>query len=85
MEVWFFCIFPLKSIAKSLYQKLSPLRFMTQSNKINEELIALLACPVCRADLAVRGQASLVCCKCRAEFLVKDGIPVLLPPSELSP
>jgi glycosyltransferase involved in cell wall biosynthesis/ubiquinone/menaquinone biosynthesis C-methylase UbiE/uncharacterized protein YbaR (Trm112 family) len=41
----------------------------------------LLACPVCRGDLAW-SNAGASCRDCEAEYEVVDGIPVLVPPSE---
>jgi uncharacterized protein YbaR (Trm112 family)/SAM-dependent methyltransferase len=41
-------------------------------------LVARLACPDCRADLAGRSHA-LQCLKCGRDFEIRDGIPLLLP------
>ncbi|MCU0454120.1 MAG: Trm112 family protein [Bacteroidetes bacterium] len=45
------------------------------------ELLELLCCPKCRADLHEEPSTSeLVCTKCGARYPVRDGIPMLLPP-----
>jgi ubiquinone/menaquinone biosynthesis C-methylase UbiE/uncharacterized protein YbaR (Trm112 family) len=49
---------------------------------VSVELLDLLACPRCRARLAVSNtSAPLACTKCGLEFGDHDGIPLLLPPS----
>lgn len=51
------------------------------SKVISDELLKILACPVCKSDLKIKGK-KLICQnnKCREEYPVKDGIPILLPP-----
>ena len=44
---------------------------------IDEELLAILACPVCKAPLRQEG-GSLVCTRADVRYPVEDGIPVLL-------
>ncbi len=44
---------------------------------IDEKLLAILACPVCRAPLRAEGEG-LVCTKAGARYPVEDGIPILL-------
>ncbi len=49
---------------------------------IDEDLLKILACPVCKGDLEYREDRDvLICDKCRVYYEVKDGIPVLLPDS----
>ncbi len=60
------------------------------------DLLSLLACPVCGADLKFSSlenfprhdepveRGTLACVSCRKEFPVTDGIPRLRPPEELS-
>lgn len=44
------------------------------------ELLEMLCCPKCRADLREDASASdLVCTKCGTRYPVRDGIPMLLP------
>jgi len=46
---------------------------------IDKELLEILACPACKADIKEEGD-KLVCQnpKCGLRFRVKDGIPVML-------
>jgi uncharacterized protein len=47
--------------------------------KLNPALLAILACPNCRAGLIVDEVAEeLVCSSCRYAYPVRDDIPVLL-------
>lgn len=46
---------------------------------LSRELVEVLACPVDKSGLDLVKNV-LVCSKCRREYAVKDGIPVLLPP-----
>jgi uncharacterized protein YbaR (Trm112 family) len=43
-----------------------------------KEFLELLACPEDKAVLK-EGENALICTKCRREYAVKEGIPVLLP------
>ncbi len=49
---------------------------------IDPELLKILACPVCKHDLKLKGN-ELVCVGCGRRYPIKNGIPYLLPP-ELS-
>jgi uncharacterized protein YbaR (Trm112 family) len=44
---------------------------------IDEKLLAILACPACKAPLRLDGN-SLVCTKTEVRYPIEDGIPVLL-------
>jgi uncharacterized protein YbaR (Trm112 family) len=44
---------------------------------INEELLKILACPLCKADVVVKNE-KIVCTKCARKYPVKDGIPIML-------
>ncbi len=44
---------------------------------IDEELLEILACPACRADVREDGDA-LVCTSCHRRYPVRDGIPIML-------
>lgn len=46
---------------------------------ISDELMKILACPVCKGSL-VKKPKKLVCNKCKEDYPIKDGIPILLPP-----
>jgi len=46
---------------------------------IDKELLAILACPACKADVKLEGEK--IICKnsaCGLRYPVKDGIPVML-------
>lgn len=46
---------------------------------IAQELFDILACPKCKFDLAYnKNKTGLVCAKCKLEYKIKEGIPVLL-------
>ena len=47
-----------------------------------KDLFDLLACPVCKGDLRyTKTKTGLVCAKCKYTYPIKEGIPLLLPPS----
>lgn len=47
---------------------------------IPEELFKILACPTCKADLKYgKEKKTLVCTKCKEEYEIRDGVPILLP------
>lgn len=47
--------------------------------EIDPQLLALLACPVCKTPVEHRARhRALVCVKCRRQYAVKDGIPNML-------
>lgn len=47
--------------------------------KIPDELLEILACPVCKGDIEYKqDENKLICNKCRLKFPIKEGIPVLL-------
>ena len=51
---------------------------MTQ-DPISEELFKILACPICKSDLKYsKDKKNLLCAKCKKEFPIKNGIPVLV-------
>jgi uncharacterized protein YbaR (Trm112 family) len=45
---------------------------------IDERLLNLLACPVCKTPVELKGEDRLVCTKCRRAYPIRDGIPVML-------
>ncbi len=45
---------------------------------VSEELLAIMACPICRAGLEDRGE-TLRCRGCGVQYPIRDGIPVMLP------
>ena len=44
---------------------------------IDDELLAILACPLCRAEVTADDDR-LVCSECGRRYPVRDGIPVML-------
>lgn len=47
---------------------------------IEKELFDILACPKCKSDLEYnKDKTGLVCTKCKKEYDIKEGIPILLP------
>lgn len=49
---------------------------------VSEELLAIMACPVCRAPLEDAGEV-LRCSGCGLRYPVRNGIPVMLPEAAL--
>ncbi|MFA5007730.1 MAG: Trm112 family protein [Candidatus Omnitrophota bacterium] len=44
---------------------------------INEELLKILACPLCKSEVALKDN-KIVCLKCLRKYPIKDGIPIML-------
>lgn len=44
---------------------------------IDKELLDILACPLCKADVKLEGDR-LVCTKCGRRYPIKDDIPIML-------
>ena len=48
---------------------------------IDRELLDILACPACRADVVlekIETQEKIVCTKCKRKYPVREGIPIML-------
>ena len=45
---------------------------------ISPDLLEILACPVCRKPLVLRGEDSLKCNECKRVYPIRDDIPVML-------
>ena len=46
---------------------------------IDKELLEILACPACKAEVVLDGPAArIVCTACGRRYPVRDGIPVML-------
>lgn len=46
-----------------------------------KELYDILACPVCKGDITyTKDKTALLCKKCKVEYPIKEGIPIMLPP-----
>ena len=47
---------------------------------LSKDLFDILACPLCKGDLIYnKTKTKLKCTKCRKEYDIKEGIPILLP------
>lgn len=44
---------------------------------IDKELLEILACPVCKAEVKLEKE-KIVCTKCGRRYPIRDGIPVML-------
>ncbi len=44
---------------------------------IDQELLKILACPVCKGDVVLR-QDKIVCVQCGRKYPIKDGVPILI-------
>jgi len=44
---------------------------------IDKELLDILACPACKADIRLEGE-KIVCTKCGLRYPIRGGIPVML-------
>lgn len=44
---------------------------------IDKELLDILACPLCKADITMEGNR-IVCTKCGRRYPIKDDIPIML-------
>jgi uncharacterized protein YbaR (Trm112 family) len=49
---------------------------------VSKELLKILACPMCKKSVKLKGKNKLVCVKCKAEYPIEDGIPNMLPPDQ---
>ena len=46
---------------------------------LNPELLRILACPNCHAELEYKsGENKLICPSCRLKYLVEQGVPIML-------
>ncbi|HEU5424859.1 MAG TPA: Trm112 family protein [Nitrolancea sp.] len=48
-----------------------------EAKPISEELLAILACPVCKTPVRLEGE-KLVCDNCGRRYRIEDGIPIML-------
>lgn len=44
---------------------------------IDEDLLKILACPACKADVELR-EGKIICTKCKRRYPIKDDIPIML-------
>ena len=51
------------------------------TDPLPKELYDILACPMCKGDISYnKDKTALVCKKCKIDYPIKDGIPIMLPP-----
>jgi uncharacterized protein YbaR (Trm112 family) len=51
--------------------------------ELPEDLVKILACPICKTKLDYDKKKNVLRCnKCRIDYPVKEGIPRLLPPEK---
>ncbi|HVX30386.1 MAG TPA: Trm112 family protein [Nitrolancea sp.] len=48
-----------------------------EQNQISEELLEILACPVCKTEVKLE-DGKLVCQQCGRRYRIEDGIPIML-------
>jgi len=54
-----------------------------KKDPIPKELFNILACPLCKTDLKYnKNKTGLICIKCKRNYPIKKGIPILLPLEE---
>ena len=44
---------------------------------IDQELLKILACPACKADVELN-EDKIICTECKNKYPIKDGIPIML-------
>ena len=44
---------------------------------MDKELLKILACPVCKTDVELKGN-KIVCTKCGRKYPIRNGIPIML-------
>ena len=44
---------------------------------VDEDLLKILACPVCKADVVLKDN-KIVCTQCGRKYPIRDGIPIML-------
>jgi len=44
---------------------------------INDELLKILACPLCKSEVVLKDD-KIICLKCFRKYPIKDGIPIML-------
>ena len=50
---------------------------MSEQQRVSEELLLLLACPVCGKKVELR-QEHLICSDCGRKYPIRDGIPDMM-------
>ena len=52
---------------------------MTRENKMDNKLLDILACPICKGELSYdKKNSELICTKDKLAFPIRDDIPVML-------
>ncbi|MBW2966612.1 Trm112 family protein [Candidatus Woesearchaeota archaeon] len=51
--------------------------------ELPEDLLRILACPVCKSKLEYKKEENILRCnKCKINYPIKEGIPILMPPEK---
>jgi uncharacterized protein YbaR (Trm112 family) len=50
---------------------------------INPELREVIACPVCRKPLVLRGEDAFKCNECKRVYPIRNGVPILMEPEAM--
>ena len=45
---------------------------------IDKDLLNILACPACKADVELVEDEWIACTKCKKRYPIRDGIPIML-------
>ncbi len=45
---------------------------------IDEKLLQILACPLCKTPVDLKDENRLVCVQCHRAYPIRDGIPIML-------
>jgi len=45
---------------------------------IDKDLLNILACPACKADVELVEDKWIACTKCKKRYPIRDGIPIML-------
>jgi len=53
---------------------------LKSTTMMKSDLLEMLACPVCRKPLVLRGEDALKCNECKRVYPIRNGIPILVEP-----
>ena len=55
------------------------MKSLKSKKEFDTELLKILCCPACKSDLIyIKKLNKLKCSKCKKDYLIKEGIPILL-------
>ncbi len=74
---WQYVQFASKTMSFVAY---CPINFFIMDSMLPLELLQILACPICKGELLQTADGHSIHCKpCGRDYLIVEGIPVLLP------